>query len=92
MNTLETNDIDEHFKHGLPKNIEKQGTISVLLNTNYHDKKALKYHCFNKFSNPVNPNQPPVNQWNNKPMHNKDFTSPIQNNLLSNNRRYIIKL
>ena len=44
MNTLETNDIDEHFKHGLPKNIEKQGTISVLLNTNYHDKKALKYH------------------------------------------------
>jgi len=83
MNTLETNDIEEHFKYGLPKNIEKQGTVSLLTSTNYPEKKVLKFHCFNRY-----PNQ--VNQLNNKPVYNKNYTSPIQNNLLSNNRWYLI--
>jgi hypothetical protein len=47
MDCLESWSIDVHFKYGLAKDIDRNGTISIV---NLRDKK-LKFHVFNKAKN-----------------------------------------
>lgn len=47
MECLENWSLDAHFKYGLSKDIDRNGTISIV---NLRDKK-LKFHVFNKLKN-----------------------------------------
>jgi len=47
MTNLEKNSIEHHYIHGLPRNVDLNATISLILPPNDKKKKAsLHYHTF----------------------------------------------
>jgi hypothetical protein len=81
LNYLERNSIDIYYEKGLPKCIDKNGTVALLLNIREYyigpkEQKKLKYHTFSVLNGQNNLNS------NKKLLHSNSNINGFNNSQL----------